>query len=174
GAVETDQVVWAVVRYANAKDVEDAVVPTGYIRGCINECAEEGVTACPTYDDDNPSSGFVCDGDATDSFGQIQCGCSDVYSGPDTSCAMACAPSSVFKSEQLTPLNRGDAAFWEAEGVPGYWACLDRTVTSTVNVDGQAAPVLGSPSGYRLRGHIPAGLGVSAEVLRSPVNDSHG
>ncbi|MCB9661370.1 MAG: hypothetical protein H6726_27225 [Sandaracinaceae bacterium] len=69
---------WVVVDYLSAAlTVRDGTTPVGeinYVRGCINECDELGVTSCADYDASNPHQRCWSD-QALDDFGRSECGC---------------------------------------------------------------------------------------------------
>lgn len=69
---------WVVVDYSSAAPtVTDGTTPVGeinYVRGCINECDELGVTSCSDYDASNPHQRCWSD-QALDDFGRSECGC---------------------------------------------------------------------------------------------------
>lgn len=69
---------WVVVDYVSVPTaVTDGTTPIGqanYVRGCINECDELGVTQCPGYDGSNPHLRCWSD-EALNDFGRIECGC---------------------------------------------------------------------------------------------------
>jgi len=121
---------WVAVDYTNAAQTSAAE----YRRGCINECAERGPTACPGYAV-SQSKGFDCYEGVTDRFGELQCGCRTNYLG--TNCEAAC--SSDFQ-ELFTSGSAND-------GTPhlGDWMCM-RPVAS----DG----TLLTGGGFELRGAI--------------------
>jgi hypothetical protein len=132
-----ETVVWAITRYYNAASVPEGPAPT-YVRGCINECAELGVAACPTY---VPGAGdaFVCDLSTADEFGKIVCGCGDDFSGPATSCAMGC-PNNGSMTQHFAQSD------FEIFHRTGYWACVDPMVSSAAVAGG---------GGYTVRGGVP-------------------
>jgi hypothetical protein len=131
---------WVVVDYLNAGPSEDQAGDPEYRRGCINECAELGVAACPTYVE-GAGAGFICDMSVDDAFGQIRCGCDGNFSGPGTLCMMGCANSGATVQHFTSP----GFAIYDREH-SGYWMCLDPSLTSTGIVAGD---------GYVLRGHLP-------------------
>jgi hypothetical protein len=127
------------VGYQNAAcERSDAVTVTSgdYIRGCVNECAEQTKTACPNYDPSTPpeSNRYTCDDEATAAFGRIECGCGRSYGGAN--CEIGCPGDDLHLDPNFSIETRN-----------GYWMC-GRVVASTGEMSG---------SGYTLRGYIPVG-----------------
>src|SRR5262245_45508581 len=90
----------------------DAVTETAddYTRGCINECAEQGVEKCPGYDPDSPTGStlFTCDDEGRAVFGRLQYGCGRNYGG--AACEMRCPEARM-------------TANFSIETRAGYWLC---------------------------------------------------
>lgn len=116
-----------------------------YSRGCINECAEHTVEACPNYDEDTPagSGRFTCDDESRAFFGQLQCGCGRSYGGPN--CEIGCPGDGALMSTDFSIETRH-----------GRWLC-GRAVASAGEM---------SVGEYSLRGVIPIAP-VDGTVLES-------
>jgi hypothetical protein len=150
--VETpvEGVFWASVDYENATESSSTYE---YTRGCINECAEIGATACegapPGLPADSPQ--FVCQFAATDAFGKAVCGCAANYGGVDAAgnptCDIGCPSEHLFSNRTYD--RNGQAA--------GSWVCAHPTTSAAVLTSGAAG-------GIRLIGEIPMNGGGS-EVL---------
>lgn len=162
---------WSVADYINASTDPSTPPSLGYRRGCINECDERGVEACPTYVEGRATEGFQCDQSAARDFGRIECGCDTDFSGLATSCGMACSSvlvrndggnGSAFLSPGMSALDRGDTNLWSGTDA-GYWMCLDAMVTATED-GANEVPIIGG-NGYMLRGGISAGGGNFAEEI---------
>jgi len=105
-----------------------------YVRGCINECAEYGVSSCPNFDPDAPadSGRYTCDDESSARFGLLQCGCGRSYGGAD--CEIGCPGDHALTSDDFSIETRS-----------GYWMC-GGVVASSGEMSG---------SSYTLRGYVP-------------------
>lgn len=160
--VDPNSVYWVVRDYINAATTAEGAPPM-YGGGCINECDVNGVESCPTFLPGRRPGGFQCDQSADADYGRIECGCLPNYSGPDTSCGLACGESSTFHDPNLTTFNRANESHWASEPGRGYWACIDPVATGTTGDD----PAFLSGGSYRLRGAIPASPSVTDNTTLS-------
>ncbi len=156
-ATDGNRAQWIVVDYMNAGPDEDHAANPEYLRGCINECAELKVNACPTYpvqQGEEIPGGFKCDHSAPDDFGRIECGCGLNYSGIGTGCALGCPNAGAdvhhFESPGTTVFDRS-----------GYWMCVDPSTTANASL---------TSGGFRLRGGTLSG-GTDGAALEAQTAD---
>lgn len=149
-------VYWVAVGYENyACDRSDAVTvgPDDYTRGCANQCAEQGVSACPDHDENSPtgSNRFTCDDESRVGFGALHCGCGLSYAGP--SCEIGCASDHLLYPDGFSIETR--SGYWMCGGpnasLPATLKSTEFTLVGTVPFSPGGAEILESSNGrYRM------------------------
>lgn len=154
-------VMWAVSGYRDYSD------PAGYVRGCVNECAETSQTcaACPQtrescqgFDPDQPWR-TQCVGDPNN-FGSLFCGCTLNYGGAD--CEHRCEggdPRQIDYATGFTRLFLGTN--FSDPPRSGYWMCAGPVQTAYQDT---SSPQM-EGGGYKLFGRIPNELRTTGQVL---------
>jgi hypothetical protein len=136
---------WMAVGYESfACSSAVAETPTDYVRGCVNECAELTVAACPNYDPTTPagSERYQCDDESRTAFGRLECGCGRNYGGAN--CEIGCPGDGTLTSEDFSIETRS-----------GYWMCGRVLATSGERLSG---------NGYTLDGYVPLAPADGAEL----------
>ncbi len=165
--VPASGVFWAISGF------RDYIDPSGYVRGCVNECTETSTTcpscdptrvqdACPGYDPDQPWRS-QCVGDPAN-FGSLYCGCGANFGG--LNCEKTCAgkmPLEVSYDPAADYSNLFVSADFSLAPRTGYWLCgqvsQSEPVSTTDSVFFESWSGTDQKyTGYTVQGRIPAPL----------------
>jgi hypothetical protein len=140
-------VYWMAVGYENYScERSDAVVETAddYTRGCISECAEQGVESCPGFDPGSSSGStrFTCDDEGRTAFGRLQCGCGRSYGG--AACEMGCPEARMTDNFSI-------------ETRAGYWLCGGTQASTKPVLSGGSLTLLGYVPGHSTGANVLSG-----------------